>query len=214
MKIINASYELITPIDGKVIIERIEKISRTCYKSEDKITQGSAEKLIKNIIARDHTAMLEHITFSVKFISSRGFHNENVRHRIASYAAESTRYCSYDKGKFGSEITVVEPVRLRNKQGSKDYEIWKNACLSCEKAYFDLLAEGWQAQDARGVLPLDLKNETVMTANLRSWRNFFKLRTAEDAHPAMKELARPLLTELKQKIPMVFDDIPSKWGRG
>lgn len=208
MKIAKAGYEIITPINGKVILERIEQVARTCYKSEEKIQEGSAAKMVTALIKRGHEAMLEHCSFTVKFIVDRGISHELVRHRLASFAQESTRYCNYSKEGFGSEITVIEPLFF--KENKANYETWLNACQTAEQDYFILLANGCTPQEARSVLPNSLKTEVCMTANIREWRHFFKLRAADatgSAHPQMKEVTVPLLKELKQLIPIIFDDI-------
>lgn len=208
MKVIKAGYEIITPIDGKVILERIEQVARTCYKSENKITEGSAEKMVAALIKRGHEAMLEHCSFTVKFIVDRGISHELVRHRLASFAQESTRYCNYGKEGFGGEITVIEPCFLA--ENTKGYSMWLESCQCAEEAYFKLLDWGCMPQEARSVLPNSLKTEVCMTCNLREWRHFFKLRAANAtgaAHPQMLEVTRPLLAELKTLIPVIFDDI-------
>ena len=208
MKIIKAGYEIITPINGKIILERIEQVARTCYKSEDKITEGSAEKMVAALIRRGHEAMLEHCSFTVKFIVDRGISHELVRHRLASFAQESTRYCNYGKDGFGGEITVIEPFFLA--EDTVGYSVWVEGCQSAENAYFALLNWGCSPQEARSVLPNSLKTEVCMTCNIREWRHFFKLRAADatgSAHPQMKEVTVPLLKELKTLIPVVFDDI-------
>lgn len=208
MKIIKAGYEIITPIDGKVILERIEQIARTCYKSEAKICEGSAEKFVASLIKRGHEAMLEHCSFTVKFIVDRGVSHELVRHRLASFAQESTRYCNYSDARFDREITVIEPFFFKDDKDRR--EIWNDACKTAESAYFKILEAGYTPQAARGILPNSLKTEVCMTANLREWRHFFKLRAADQtgsAHPQMKEVTVPLLKDLKGLIPVVFDDI-------
>jgi len=128
-----------------------------------------------------------------------------VRHRIASYSQESTRYCNYAKGDFNGEITVIEPIFLE--PGTEGYEIWKNGCLQAEDNYFKMLNYGCSPQEARAVLPNSLKTEIVMTANIREWRHFLKLRTSKAAHPQIKEVADMLLTELNFILPSLFDDI-------
>lgn len=205
MKIIKAGYELVTPIDGETILKRIEQCGRVCYKSEGKTTDASAEKFVVAIIKRGHESVLEHCSFTVKFIVDRGVSHELVRHRIASFSQESTRYCNYSNDDFGSEITVIEPNFLT--PGTDAYTNWHSICLNIEIAYFNLLDWGCSPQEARSVLPNSLKTEVVMTCNLREWRHFFKLRTASAAHPQMREVTRPLLEELKKLIPVVFDDI-------
>ena len=218
MKIIKPSYEILTPIsDGGIKeLQHIEKIGRVCYKSEDRITDDgeSAKKFAKMIISNGHEAMIEHSSLSIKFIVDRGVSHELVRHRIASFAQESTRYCNYSKDKFGNEITVILPCFFDTGMGilsnSLVYQEWKLACERAEEYYFNLLKMGVTPQQARTVLPNSLKTEIIITANYREWRNFFKLRTAEPAHPQMREVAIPLLKELKTLIPIIFDDIEVK----
>lgn len=215
MKIIKPSYEILTPIsDGGIKeLQHIEKIGRVCYKSEDRITDDgeSAKKFVKMLISNGHEAMIEHSSLSVKFVVDRGVSHELVRHRIASFAQESTRYCNYSKDKFGNEITVILPCFFDTGMGilsnSLVYQEWKSACECAEERYFNLLKMGATPQQARTVLPNSLKTEITITANYREWRNFFKLRTAEASHPQMREVAIPLLKELKTLIPIIFDDI-------
>lgn len=208
MRIIKAEYEILSEINGDKILKNIERAARTCYKSEDLITKDSAKKLVKHLLDRGHEAMLEHENLSVKFICDRGISHEIVRHRISSYAQESTRYCNYIKDKFGNEITVIEPF-FWDKQ-SIEYKIWETTCKQCEIAYFELIKNGATPEKARSVLPNSLKTEVVMTTNLREWRHFFKLRTAKEAHPQMREIAIPLLKELQSKISLIFDDIKAE----
>ena len=205
MKIIPASYEILSEIDGDKILKNLELCGRVCYKSEDKITDDSAKKFVASLIKNGHEAMIEHDIITIKFICDRGVSHEIVRHRIASFAQESTRYCNYSKDKFGSEITVIKPSFWDN--GSIQYEMWEGLCRCCERSYFRLLEKGSSPQEARTVLPNSLKTEIVVTMNLREWRHFFKLRTAKVAHPQMRELTIPLLAELKSNIPVIFDDI-------
>ena len=205
MKIIKPRVEFITPINGDVILKRLEQCGRVCYKSEDRITEDSAPKFVAGIIKRGHEAVLEHCSFTVKFICDRGVSHEIVRHRVASYCQESTRYCNYSKGDFGSEITVIEPCYLNSNTFA--YDEWKEACRRAETAYFNLLNWGLSPQEARAVLPNSLKTEVVMTANIREWRHFLKLRCSKAAHPQMREVATQLLKELQEKIPVLFDDI-------
>lgn len=209
MKIINAGYEILSSISEGGIdeLKHIEKITRLCYKSEDKITEDgeSAKKIVKMLIDRGHEAMIEHSSLSVKFIVDRGVSHELVRHRIASFAQESTRYCNYSKDKFDNGVTFIKPFFFE--ENSNKYKCWLNSCEVAEDAYLDLLEDGATPQEARSVLPNSTKTEITITANYREWRNFFKLRTAETAHPQMREVTIPLLKELKEKLPIVFDDI-------
>lgn len=206
MQAIQAHTIILDELDGQVILKKIELVSRTCYKSEDKITGESAPKMVAALIKRGHEAMLEHVSFSVKFVVDRGISHELVRHRIASFAQESTRYCNY--GRDDKDVTFIEPYFLG--VGTPGWIEWMVAMEAAEKAYFNMLGIGHSPQEARSVLPNSLKTEVVMTANLREWRHFFKLRAADStgaAHPQMKEVTIPLLEELKTLIPVVFDDI-------
>ena len=205
MKTIKQYYELLDEINGEEILKRIEKIARVCYKSEDKITENSCFKFVKTLVDKGHQAMLEHVSISVKFITDRGVSHELTRHRLASYAQESTRYCNYLKNNFGAEITVIEPVYLV--QGTRPYNNWFNACVLSEVSYFDLLKIGLTAQEARAVLPNSTKTEIVVTANLREWMTILKLRTSEQAHPQMRALMLPLLQELQEKLNVIFGGI-------
>ena len=205
MKIIKADIEILSPIDGQEILKRIEQAGRVCYKSEDKITDGSAERFVANILKRGHEAVLEHQSITVKFICDRGVSHEIVRHRLAAYCQESTRYCNYSKDGFGNEITVVEPCFLEH--DTPQWAAWESAMKNAEFSYFRMLELGCTPQEARSVLSNSLKTEVVMTANLREWRHFFQLRTAKAAHPQMRELTRPLLCTMQELVPVVFDDI-------
>lgn len=205
MRIIKPSYEIMTPIDEKAIMAHLEQCGRVCYKSEGKIEEGSAEKFLANIVKRGHEAVLEHCSFTVKFIVDRGVSHEIVRHRLASYCQESTRYCNYSKGGFGGEITVIEPLYLA--AGTKGWNQWAEACMSAERAYFELLDWGCTPQEARAVLPTSLKTEVVMTADIREWRHFLRLRTSTAAHPQIREVTLPLLHELQRRLPVLFNDI-------
>jgi thymidylate synthase (FAD) len=202
MNIIKPRYESIDELNGEEILKKIELCGRVCYKSEDKITPDSAVKFVSGIIKRGHESVLEHFSFTVRFIVDRGVSHEIVRHRLASYSQESTRYCNYANE---DEITVIDPV-FWDKE-SCEYEAWRNSCQEAERAYMALLTRDATPQEARSVLPNSLKTEVIMTANLREWRHFFKLRTAKAAHPQMREIAIPLLLDLQNRIPVVFDDI-------
>lgn len=205
MRIIHSNFEILTPIDSDTVLKHIELCGRTCYKSENKITEESCRTFVQSIIKRGHEAVLEHFNITVRFTCDRGVSHEIVRHRMASYCQESTRYCNYSKDDFCGEITVIEPLYLA--PDTLAYDTWKKACEAAEAAYFSLLDWGCTAQEARAVLPNSLKTEVVMTANLREWRHFFKLRCSPAAHPQMREVATPLLKTLQKKLPVVFDGI-------
>ena len=221
MKKLNESYEILTKISecAKEELQMIEKIGRVCYKSEDLIMEDgeSAKKFVAMLIKNGHEAMLEHSNLSVKFIVDRGISHELVRHRIASFAQESTRYCNYAKDKFGSEcnfIDITPGIKLDNKMKSMEtseialvLEEWEKAMEDAERHYMKMLELSATPQIARSVLPNSTKTEITVSANYREWRNFFKLRIPKTAHPQMREVTIPLLKELKEKIPVIFDDI-------
>lgn len=205
MRIIEPSVEILDMIDGNEIIKRIERIGRVCYKSEEKITEESSVRFIRNILESGHESVIEHEKISVRFICDRGVSHEIVRHRIASYSQESTRYCNYSKDKFGNEITVIKPLFWE--EGSELYKQWYESMLVAEKTYNKLIEMGAKAQEARSVLPNSLKTEIVVTMNLREWRHFFKLRTSERAHPQMREVACMALKMIQKEIPIIFEDL-------
>jgi len=205
LKIIKASYEIMDTLNGMEILRKIEKCGRVCYKSEDRITDESCMKFVKSILNSGHESVIEHFSFSVKFIVDRGVSHEIVRHRIASFSQESTRYCNYSKDGFENECTFIEPFFF--KADSAEYEAWKSACEASEREYMTLIKLGRTPQEARSVLPNSLKTELIMTANLREWRHFLKLRTSDASHPQMLEVARPLLAELRERVPVVFEGL-------
>ena len=193
--------------DGDQMLANIAAAGRVCYQSESKSDDAA---FVRKRIKQGHESVLEHEKISVRIICDRGVSHELVRHRIASYSQESTRYCNYSKGKFGSELTFIRPywddrsiraemIRLR--------ACWQEACLNAEWSYKKMIDAGCTPEAARAVLPNCLKTEVVMTANLREWRHFFKLRCAPAAHPDMRIVANMLLTAFKDVVPVVFDDI-------
>jgi len=205
MKIMKPQYEVTFHIpEGYASIEQfLESVGRTCYKSEDRITEDSAPKFVEMLMERRHMAMLEHCVASVRFIADRGFTHELVRHRIASFGQESTRFCNYSKGKFNSEITVIAlPENTNPSQALKDH--WRDHAAICEWAYFHALDLGAKPEIARMFLPIGLKTEIVMTANLREWHTVFGLRTSEKAHPIMREISRKVLQEFAERVPAMF----------
>jgi len=205
MQIITPSVAIMSDLNGLDLLKQIEAAGRTCYKSEERINTDSAIEFAQNIIKRGHEAVLEHGSITVKFIVDRGVSHELVRHRIASFCQESTRYCNYSKGRFGGQITVVKPCFFN--EDSKEYDAWFEACQNAEASYFKLLEMGCKPQEARSVLPNSLKTEVVMTANPREWRHFLKLRTSKAAHPQMREVVIPLLWKLQTEVPVLFEDI-------
>lgn len=208
MKIINPSYEILTICCGDKELELIEVAGRTCYKSEQFITSESSKSFVRNAIQRGHESILEHSLMTVRFICDRGVSHEIVRHRLASFSQESTRFCNYSKDRFDNEITFVIPTMMITNKAM--YIAWLSAMQNAEDSYMEIIRCGGTAEEARCVLPNSVKTEIVMSANFREWRHFFQVRAARyagKAHPQMEELARPLLCEAKTLVPIVFDDI-------
>ena len=219
MNIIKARYEIMDKdkLNEKEILQRIETIGRTCYKSEDKITEDSSEKFVRNLILRGHEAVLEFVDITVKFYCDRGLSHEIVRHRLANFAQESTRYCNYAADKFGNEVSFIDirrGIELDSKtKNLNEFTItaiiseWLEACHDAEKHYFAMLELGASPQIARSSLNNSTKTEINVKMNLREWRHFFKLRCDVAAHPQMRELTIPLLQDMREICPVVFEDI-------
>ena len=209
MKLIKPYTEILTQVDSNEVLKTIESVARTCYKSEDKITDDSARKLVSSLIKSGHDAMIEFFDITVKFVCDRGVSHEIVRHRVASYAQESTRYCNYSKDKFGNELTFIS----NSIGGKEDLEpsCYTDTLEQIEKTYFKLLDNGWAPQMARAILPNALKTEINVKMNLREWRHFFSLRCAPAAHPQMRELTIPLLEKMHNLVPIIFDDLYEKY---
>lgn len=291
MKLIKPSFEIIEqkprdiviPADMEIgpqmwkdelinsVYRQIEVAGRTCYKSEDKITETSAKEFVDRMVKSGHGAMLEHGTVylripdvssdgqwvypakgkyfgnkysvtksrlegvaqnpysvfyvttnyrvlvennwlddlqyiceptefhekrvTVKFMCDRGVSHEFVRHRVFSFAQESTRYCNYSKDKFGKECTFIEPCWFKEDTYYATRKMYESTLTYAEKMYFSLLDMNWKPQQARAVLPNSLKTELIMTGTLTQWEGFFKLRDAGSAHPQAYELAHPLHEE-------------------
>lgn len=237
MQIIKPSFVFEDEVNGEEILKKIERAGRVCYKSEDKITSESARQFIATIMKSGHESVLEHEKITVRVICDRGVTHEIVRHRIASYSQESTRYCNYAKGKFGAEITAIDPfffntgaarksveapaewgnvegrpaIKTRRPATLNEFDVWVMAMVFSEWAYSLLINDfGRSPQEARSVLPNSLKTEIVITYNIRQWRHFFRLRASIKAHPQMREIAIPMLKEFQAKIPVLFDDIKAE----
>lgn len=202
MKIERAQI-LIPRFDEVKIIKSLERYGRVCYKSEDKFKNDISSGMLKTLVSNNHESVLEHEKLTMLFIIDRGVSHELVRHRIASYSQESTRYCNYSKDKFGNELTFINPIFF----SMEERKIWEDTLKIIEENYFKLLAKGASPQEARSILPNSLKTEIVVTMNFRSLRNFLRLRTAPSAHPQIKEVAIPLLLYLKEKFEPLFGDI-------
>lgn len=202
MRVIEPSFEVVGTIDPASIMKELELIGRVCYKSEDRITDTSSEKFLTSILKRGHESVVEHRSITVKVICDRGVSHELVRHRIASYTQESTRYCNYSGDKFGNELTFIKPFYWA--EDEKKYGLWLDAMQYIEDCYMKLLGSGATPEEARAILPNCLKTEIVMSMNLREWRHFFKLRASPQAHPQMREIALPLLEYMKNMLPVIF----------
>lgn len=207
MKIIEPSFRWLDGKipDGAAILRRIATAGRVCYQSEPNTSDAF---FVSKLIHRGHESVLEHAILSVRIICDRGVSHELVRHRIASYSQESTRYCNYSKDKFGNELTFIRPpwVDLRDPDDWASVR-WCNAMESASEAYFDLLNDEWTPEQARSVLPNSLKTEIVVTMNLREWRHFFRLRCAPAAHPQMRQIANMMLNGFRETVPVIFDDL-------
>lgn len=216
MRVIGASAHLLNPFESVgvsneqymlCLVKHIEVVGRTCYKSEAKITDDSYKQFVAGLIRRNHSAILEHSSFSIKFIVDRGISHELVRHRIASFAQESTRYCNYGT----NGVVYIKPQFFE--QNPEMLAKWFSVCELAEQQYTQMIQAGRTPQEARSVLPNSTKTEVIMTANFREWRHFFNLRAANmsgKAHPQMLEVTRPLLKYLQSVCPIIFDDIVVK----
>ena len=206
MKIIEPSVKLMRDFDGEEIMKFIEQCGRTCYQSEARITENSAETFIRNIIRNGHESVLEHFSCTFEIICDRGVMAELTRHRICSFSVESTRFCDYQSNaKFGSELTFIKPCFWE--EDSLPYKSWQSAAKYAEEIYLGYREIGNPPEQARSILPNSLKTQVIMTANLREWRTVLKLRTSKRAHPQMRQIALMILDVLKEKLPVVFEDI-------
>lgn len=230
MKLIKPKVEILDKLDERAVISRIATVARTCYKSESSSTDEKDKALIKRLIDSKHDAMLEFVDVTVKFTTSIGITREIIRHRLSSFANESTRFCDYSKDKFNNEITFIIPSYLDIPEGNYTYwdgdwvdmnklkiqlpadnedtiSTWLFNLNHVETSYRILKNKGWKAEQAREVLPMCTKSEICMKANLREWRHFFKLRCHSTAHPDIRVLALDLLKQMHERIPIIFDDL-------
>lgn len=205
MRIIEPSVEFIGELDAEKIMKHIELAGRVCYKSESKISDKSAEKFIANIIKSGHESVIEHVSLTFKIVCDRGVSHEIVRHRLASYSQSSTRYCNYASDKFGNELTFIKPCFWN--EDDENYNLWKETLELAEKNYLALIKNGAKPQEARSILPNSLMTEIFMTADLREWRHFLKLRCSKRAHPQMREVALKIYKILNESLPVIFSDI-------
>ncbi len=199
MRIIQPGYLILSAPDRKLAYSLIETAGRTCYKSEP---SGNPEGFIRRIVDNGHLSVIEHVSATVKIFCDRGVSHELVRHRLASFSQESSRYCNYSKDKFGREITVIRPLFWEI--GTLEYDQWEDACRIAEAAYMSLLDLGAKPEEARSVLPNSLATEIVITANFREWMHIFKLRCSQKAHPQMREIMDTLSMVFELRYPAVF----------
>lgn len=204
MRLIEPKIEVINKYGEKAVLQRLEEIGRVSHKSEDKITENSAEQFVKNLIKWGHESVLEHISITVKFTTDRAVSHQLVRHRLASYTQLSQRYVIYD-----NEISFILPVDT-NKE-SLAGRMFIKSFGHTEAAYFALIKQGKRPEQARAVLPNATATEIYMTANLREWRHVLKLRTSKGADPEIKRIMVPLLTILAAKYPTIFKDIEESY---
>lgn len=213
MKLVPPSFTILSATDEASIIAMLKTVelgARNCYKSEDKITEDSHSKIIAMLRLKKHESVLEHGSVTVRIVCSRAAMAQLTRHRIASYSIESQRYVSYDKGKFGSEITYVKPIEFDSWKPYQQRK-FRAGLLDAEHHYMDLVASGLKAEDARGVLPNQTKTEIVVTMNLRAWRNFFQLRCDKHAQSEIRFLAKGLLAEFHKLMPAVYADLAEEY---
>lgn len=205
MQIISPSVEILGNPDPRQMLRNMEAAGRVCYKSEANIKENTAGPFLRRLVQSGHESVIEHEKLSVKIICDRGVTHEIVRHRIASYSQESTRYCNYTKDKFGNELTFIKPLFWD--EGDTCYTLWKEQMASIEKGYFALIEAGATPEEARSVLPNSLKTAIVVTMNMREWRHFFRLRGSKAAHPQIREIVRLLLPKFRELLPDLFEDI-------
>ena len=202
--------EPLTQEKGIKMLKAIEKKGRTCYKSTDKITEDSYKKFLQGIIERGHESVIEHGVVSFYIVTNKAIETEIVRHRLSSYSISSTRYCNYSIDKFGNEITVIEPHQdiINNEEL---FSLWEDAMLESEMSYMSLAHSGMTPDKCRGVLPLDIKSEIWMTANLRQIRHFLDMRCDSHAHFQIRQIAFEMLVKLHECIPVIFDDLYERY---
>lgn len=207
MKIAQQSVKILTP-KSQLVPDLIERSARTCYQSQTASGTHARETFLKNLIDRKHMSCFEHVSVSVEFTTTRAISHQLVRHRLASFAQESQRYCNYSKNRFGNDITFIPPVGMR--EDSPEYIIWLTACGCAESAYFDLLEEGCSPETARSVLPNSTQTRVMMTANVREWRHILKLRLSKNADPGIREIMLMLLIDLLDTgLGFIFEDVLS-----
>lgn len=204
MKIIEPSIE-VQNFNGEQIMKNIEQACRTCYRSEDKISNKSYKTLLKNCITRGHESVMEHEKITVRMVCDIGVYKDLTRHRIASFSIESTRYCNYGKDKFDNEIKFIKPCNID--EDSDLYAFWKHTMERIEMNYLHMAEHGATPDQMRMILPHSTAAEVCMTANIREWRHILDLRTKKMTHPSIRQILIPLLLLFKTEMPELFGDI-------
>ena len=204
MKIIEPLVE-VENFDGLKIMKNIERACRTCYRSEDKITEDSYKNLIKNCVNRGHESVLEHEKITVRLTCDIGVYKDLTRHRIASFSIESTRYCNYGKDKWDNQIKFIKPCNIEG--DSELYSNWVGTMDFIEKEYIAMSKNGATPDQMRMILPHSTAALVTMTANIREWKHIFSLRCTKHAHPAVEQVMIPLLLHFKQNMPEIFENI-------
>lgn len=191
-------------IDGVKIMKKIEKACRTCYRSEGMLSEESYKNLLKNCLNRGHESVMEHEKVTVRIYNDVGSYKDLTRHRFASFSIESTRYCSYDKDKYGNEIAFINPSYIEDKE---IYEEWKKAMQEIEVRYMKMKELGATTDMCREILPHSTAGEYVMTANIREWKHILSLRTTKHVHPSIRQVLIPLLKYFQQEMPEIFENV-------
>jgi len=197
---------IVEDFDSIKIMKRLERACRTCYRSEDLITEDSYKKLLKNCITKGHESILEHEKITVRMICDVGAYKDLTRHRAGTaFSIESTRYCNYSKDKYTNSIKFIEPTFIDN---DENVEEWKNAMQNIENSYMKMASNGARPDELRMLLPHSTAAEVTMTCNIREWKHILSLRCAKTVHPSIRQLLIPLLLKFKEEMPEIFDDVP------
>ena len=204
MKIIEPEI-IIDNFDSVQIMQNLERACRTCYRSEDKITDESYKTLLKNCINRGHESILEHEKITIRMVCDIGVYKDLTRHRHASFSIESTRYCNYGKDKFDNEIKFIRPCNID--ENTLPYQYWKDALITIEHNYIMMGNCGCTPDQMRMILPHSTAALVTMTANIREWKHILELRASKHTHPSVQQLMIPLLLEFKKTMPEIFDNI-------
>jgi len=211
MRLIRPSFTILNENElGYDLLQRIEQVGRTCYKSES--GKDTSYKFVSNLIKRGHESVLEHFSIGVKFIVDRAMSHELVRHRHTAISQESSRYCSYNQDRFDNQITFTYFSDYLDKSLRDEV---KAHLESVDVLYKKLKDKGVPNDFARRILPLGTKTELVITANLREWRHILSIRTNKDVDKMLRPLMLDLLETFKRLQPVIFDDIYDKqmiWG--